>query len=68
MAGTELWPDRTLGILVPTTILCVFSTAVLVRRVVYGIRTKRKLMICDYLLMIATIRHNQHHTRKTLPC
>jgi multisubunit Na+/H+ antiporter MnhF subunit len=59
MAGTEQehWPDRTLGILVPTTILCIISTVLLMWRVIYGIRTKRKLLICDYLLIVATVRH-----------
>ncbi|KAF1846927.1 uncharacterized protein K460DRAFT_329752 [Cucurbitaria berberidis CBS 394.84] len=49
------WPNRRLEILVPTTILCVLSTLVLVWRVVYGLKNKRKLLVCDYLLIIAAM-------------
>lgn len=58
-AEQQDWPDRTLNILVPTTILCVLSTAVFIWRLVYGIEAKRKLVLCDYLLIIATVRHLQ---------
>jgi hypothetical protein len=53
------WPDRALNILIPTTTLCVLSTAVLVWRLVYGIKAKRRLMLWDYLLIIAAVCHPQ---------
>jgi len=49
------WPDRRLEILIPSYILCTLSTSTLAWRMVYGIRTKRKLLICDYLLLIAAV-------------
>jgi hypothetical protein len=53
------WPDRALNILIPTITLCILSTAVLVWRLVYGIKAKRRLMLWDYLLIIAAVCHPQ---------
>ncbi|KAI4650627.1 hypothetical protein J4E93_002984 [Alternaria ventricosa] len=52
-AGTQEWPDQRLKILIPVWSLTVISTAFLVWRVVYGLRS-RKFIACDYLLIIAT--------------
>jgi len=49
------WPDRRVGILAATVPICIISSLVLIWRVVYGIKTKRKLMLCDYLLVIAAV-------------
>lgn len=53
-AGTQEWPDQRLKILIPVWTLTVISTAFLVWRVVYGLRS-RKFIACDYLLIIATV-------------
>jgi hypothetical protein len=53
-AGTQEWPDERLKVLVPVWTLTLISTAFLVWRVVYGLRS-RKFIICDYLLIIATV-------------
>ncbi|CAN9202843.1 unnamed protein product [Alternaria alternata] len=52
-AGTQEWPDERLKVLIPVWTLTLISTAFLVWRVVYGLRS-RKFIICDYLLIIAT--------------
>lgn len=48
------WPNQRLKIMVPTWTLMIISTAFLVWRVVYGIMQRRRFMIADYLLIIAT--------------
>ncbi|CAN9266579.1 unnamed protein product [Alternaria alternata] len=52
-AKQQVWPNRGLEILVSSYILSSLSICTLAWRIVYGIRTKRKLLICDYLLLIA---------------
>ncbi|CAN9188834.1 unnamed protein product [Alternaria alternata] len=52
-AGTQEWPDERLKVLIPVWTLTLISTAFLVWRVLYGLRS-RKFIICDYLLIIAT--------------
>ncbi|PSN70743.1 hypothetical protein BS50DRAFT_630818 [Corynespora cassiicola Philippines] len=49
------WPNRGAELLGISTFLCVLSTGFLVWRVVYGLRNDRKLLLCDYLLIIATL-------------
>jgi hypothetical protein len=53
-AGTQEWPDERLRVLIPVWALTLISTAFLVWRVVYGLRS-RKFIVCDYLLIIATV-------------
>lgn len=57
MADTQQqeWPNRNLEILIPTTTLCVLSSLVLIWRLVYGVKQNRKLMLCDYLLILAAV-------------
>lgn len=57
MADTQQqeWPNRRLEVLIPTTTLCVLSSLVLIWRVVVGMKQKRKLMLCDYLLIVAAV-------------
>ncbi|KAF2002174.1 hypothetical protein P154DRAFT_618904 [Amniculicola lignicola CBS 123094] len=49
------WPDRKVEILASTTVICILSTAILIWRVVYGVLNKRKLLLCDYLLIVAAV-------------
>lgn len=49
------WPNERIKILVPGWTLMIISSAFLVWRVVYGFMHGRKFMICDYLLIIATV-------------
>ncbi|KAH8716800.1 hypothetical protein GQ44DRAFT_742393 [Phaeosphaeriaceae sp. PMI808] len=49
------WPDQRMKILIPIWILLIVSTIFLVGRVMYGVMQKRRFMLCDYLLIIATI-------------
>lgn len=49
------WPNQRLKILVPGMILVIISTFFVAWRVVYGIGAGRNFMICDYLLIIATV-------------
>jgi hypothetical protein len=49
------WPNRGLEIFVVGIVLCVLSTSVLAWRIVYGIRTKRKFLLSDFLLIIAAV-------------
>lgn len=48
-------PNDRLKVLVPAWTLMIISTAFLVWRVVYGFMNGRKFMLCDYLLIIATV-------------
>ncbi|KAF2124494.1 hypothetical protein P153DRAFT_411551 [Dothidotthia symphoricarpi CBS 119687] len=48
------WPNQRLKILVPCFILLTISTMCVIWRIVYGILQKRRLMVCDYLLIVAT--------------
>ena len=49
------WPNRRIEIILSTTIICILSALILLWRIVYGVANKRKLMVCDYLLMIAAV-------------
>jgi hypothetical protein len=49
------WPNERIKILVPAWTLLIISSAFLLWRVVYGFMHGRKFMICDYLLIIATV-------------
>jgi len=70
MAPTEQqeWPNRAPVFLIPSTILCILSTAVLVWRLVYSIRAKRKLVLHDYLLIIAAVRQTSSFVKKARLC
>jgi hypothetical protein len=50
------WPNRRTQILASTVPIGFLSTLFLIWRVVYGTRNKRKLLTCDYLLVLATVR------------
>jgi hypothetical protein len=50
------WSNRGGQILGATLSICILSTAILIWRVVYGIQSKRKIMVCDYLLIVAAVR------------
>jgi len=54
-AAQQDWPNERIKILVPAWTLMIISTAFLVWRIVYGFMNGRKFMICDYLLIIATV-------------
>lgn len=54
------WPNRRNEILGSTLSIGFLSTIMLVWRVVYAIRNKRKLLFCDYLLVIAGVRAFTH--------
>jgi hypothetical protein len=58
----ENWPNRATAILGSTVPICVVSVVVLVWRIVFGIRAKRKLFLADYLLVVATV------SSVALPC
>ncbi|KAH6643610.1 hypothetical protein C7974DRAFT_347772 [Boeremia exigua] len=47
------WPNHRLKVIVPMWSLLTISTAFLVWRVVYGLKCRRRFMVCDYLLIIA---------------
>jgi hypothetical protein len=66
---TQEWPDQRLKILVPGMILMIISTFFVIWRVVYGIKGGRSFMICDYLLIIATVcqRSPEIGKRSNLP-
>ncbi|KAF2708442.1 hypothetical protein K504DRAFT_535041 [Pleomassaria siparia CBS 279.74] len=54
-AEQQEWPNRGLEIILSTTIVCVLSTLLLIWRIVYGLMQKRRLLLCDYLLVVATM-------------
>jgi hypothetical protein len=56
MADTQQWPNRRNEILGTTISVGILSTIVLIWRVVYAVQNKRKLLFCDYLLMLAGVR------------
>ncbi|KAJ8113398.1 hypothetical protein OPT61_g4462 [Boeremia exigua] len=47
------WPDRRFEILWSTISIGVLSTLMLIWRVIYAVMNKRKLLFCDYLLILA---------------
>ncbi|KAF2265374.1 hypothetical protein CC78DRAFT_532450 [Lojkania enalia] len=51
-ANPTEWPNRGAEILGSSLSICILSTAILVWRIVYGVK-KRKLLVCDYLLIIS---------------
>ncbi|KAH7371226.1 hypothetical protein BKA66DRAFT_424326 [Pyrenochaeta sp. MPI-SDFR-AT-0127] len=57
MADTQrqAWPNRRIEILVPTTMLCGLSTIIQVWGLAYGFKIKRKLLLCDTLLVLAAL-------------
>ena len=50
------WPNRRNEILGSTVSIGLLSTIMLIWRVAYAIKNKRKLLFCDYLLVIAWVR------------
>lgn len=50
------WPDRKHEILGSTLSIGFLSTIMLIWRVVYAMMNKRKLLLCDYLLILAGVR------------
>jgi hypothetical protein len=53
--GAEEWPNERLKIMVPCWLLMIISTIFVVWRVVYGLMQSRRFLLCDYLLIIATV-------------
>lgn len=53
------WPNKGGQILGSTLSICILSTAIVVWRIIYGFQSKRKLMVCDYLLILATVSANR---------
>lgn len=53
--NTQDWPDRRVEILASTVTLCVAATLMLIWRIAYGVHSKRRLLLCDYLLIIAAV-------------
>ncbi|KAF2011511.1 hypothetical protein BU24DRAFT_376734 [Aaosphaeria arxii CBS 175.79] len=49
------WPNRKHEIIWSTVTVCILATLILIWRIVYGVMKKRKLLVCDYLLIIAAI-------------
>ncbi|CAI6258297.1 unnamed protein product [Periconia digitata] len=52
-AGPQEWENQRLRILIPTTALFALCTLFLGWRCIYGFRNGRKLLVCDYLLLIS---------------
>jgi hypothetical protein len=52
--------DRGLEILLSTVIIAALSTLILIWRIVYGVKTKRKLLLCDYLLVISAVSRSSY--------
>jgi hypothetical protein len=48
-------PNRGPQILGATLSICILSTGILIWRIAYGIHSKRKLLVCDFLLIIAAV-------------
>lgn len=55
MAEEEALPNRGSEIFGSTLSICILSTGTLIWRIVYGVQSKRKLLVCDYLLMVAAV-------------
>lgn len=56
MADTQqAWPNRKHEILGSTISVGILSTLMLVWRVAYAMMNKRKLLFCDYLLILAGV-------------
>lgn len=55
-SAQQQWPDRRNEILGTTISVGILSTIVLIWRVVYAVQNKRKLLFCDYLLILAGVR------------
>jgi hypothetical protein len=53
---TPEWPNVSLRVQLPSTILMMLATIFLVWRLVYGFRSGRRLMLCDYLLILSQVR------------
>jgi hypothetical protein len=49
------WPNRRTEILLSTILIGIFSTMMLIWRTVYAVMNKRKLLVCDYLLILAGV-------------
>ncbi|KAH8702743.1 hypothetical protein GQ44DRAFT_553084, partial [Phaeosphaeriaceae sp. PMI808] len=53
------WPNRRTEIMASTVPICALSIVFLVWRIVHGLRNKRKLLLCDYLLILAAANKKQ---------
>lgn len=65
-SGQQQWPNRRDEILGSTVPICIIATVFLIWRVVYGILSKRKLLLCDYLLVIAAVSLTWHILETTI--
>jgi hypothetical protein len=54
-ASLQQWPNHRLKILIPTWTVLIISTLFVIWRVVYGLRSSRRFMLSDYLLIVATV-------------
>lgn len=62
------WPNRRMEILLSTVIICILSTLFLAWRIVYAVIKKRKLLLCDYLLIIAAVSQISTLYRSATSC
>lgn len=60
-APPQEWPNERLKILIPCWTLMIISSMFVVWRVVYGLMQSRRFLLCDYLLIIATVSQGAHH-------
>ena len=60
------WPDRRREILGSTLSIGIASTIMLIWRVVYAVMNKRKLLFCDYLLILAGVSTILHEWQLAL--
>jgi uncharacterized membrane protein YqjE len=54
--ATQEWPNDRLKILVPCNVLMIIATIFLIWKLVYGFQSGRRLLLCDYLLILAQVR------------
>lgn len=53
--AAQEWPNHRLKVMVPMWSLLTVSTAFLVWRIAYGIKSRRRFLVCDYLLIVACV-------------
>ncbi|KAF3035829.1 hypothetical protein E8E12_006436 [Didymella heteroderae] len=51
--AAQEWPNHRLKVMVPMWSLLTVSTCFLVWRIAYGIKSRRRFLVCDYLLIVA---------------
>jgi uncharacterized membrane protein YqjE len=53
--ATQEWPNERLKILVPCNILMIIAAIFLIWKLVYGFKSGRRLLLSDYLLILAQV-------------